>query len=902
MGAGPEFVGRRDQFAAVAALVDEVVAGATVGLRVLAEPGTGLTEFLRTVAAVHAERVDVRFASAEDHPGQYAIALELLALPELSLEAGVGGRRSFFEAGVPGAANAVAVEMLLRRAEAVVRERPQLWVIDDAHLAGRGALAWLADLLRAGSLPVGVVYGSHDPALPLLAAETEIELGALTDAEVIELLTRTLGAPPSASLTGALAAAAGSPRAITAALATLEPGAVQTSSGMAEVAPARLAELAEAVPDALAQRLRVLVGDNLLVTAAAVAGPRFVVADVAAVLGEPLRDCVAGLGALEAAGLIVADGNAYRFVRGHDRRAALDASPAPVRAALHAELARLLMARDDDPLRVAEHLLAAGTRLAGDVEWLTAAAERIVRFDAHTATSLLDRAVTLTPDPPRRLSVARARALSTVGRVAEAEVLADVLLADATGDEAALLHRDRAMSYFHQGRAAETVNAMNAAAEWAVDPRLQARMTAECAMSRMLAADFANARETAYLGSKRGEAIGDPVTVLAAEMVGCLVAFYEHDVPEAIRLAERLESLGELPEAAEAALYQPWFAASLVRLELAQYESSRHLNAVGRARAFESGYLWMAPAYDALDAYAAWEAGDLDDAAASATAAIGWGLDDTFGTTIWCHAFLGRIAAARGDWAGAAAEAEACRPLMIHGQAQFGWDHLALLEADLAIHSGATDTAYRALREVWEVYVAFGIASPRQRLAVMLVPLLAEHGDPEFAAALRADLADAARHTGLDGHRTDHVYAIAWDARDAAALERCAESYGRIGNQLRCGRTLIEAALLAEPHDRADARRLAHAAEEVLGPLGADGDLARIRHLLAGRRSARRCDGGLSPTERSVVELVAEGMTNTEIAERLYVSRRTVESHVSAAYRKLGVTNRVELTRTFLGR
>ena len=901
MGAGPQFVGRRDQLAAVAALVDQVAAGATVGLRVLAEAGTGLTEFLHAVAAAHTEQLEVRFVSAEDLPGQYAIALELLALPELSLESGVGGRRSFFEAGVPGAANAVAVEMLLRRTEVVVRERPQLWVIDDAHLAGRGALAWLADLLGAGSLPIGVVYGTHDPSLPRLAGEVEIVLPALTDAEVIDLLTNALGAPPSAALAEAFVAAAGSPRAITAALATLEPGAVVTSSGSAELEPARLAEVAAVVPDALAQRLRALVGDSLLVAAAAVAGPKFVVADVAAVLAEPLRDCVAGLGALEAAGLIEADGNAYRFVRGHDRRAALDACPAPVRAALHAELARLLMSRDDDPVRVAEHLLAAGTRLAGDVEWLTSAAERIVRFDAHTATSLLDRAVTLTPDPPRRLSVARARALSTVGRVAEAEVLADVLLADATGDEAALLHRDLAMSYFHQGRAAETVNALNAAAEWAVDPRLQARMTAECAMSRMLAADFANARETAYLGSKRGEAIGDPVTVLAAEMVGCLVAFYEYDIPEALRLAERLESLGELPEAAEAALYQPWFAASLVRLELAQYEHSRRLNAVGRARALESGYLWMAPAYDALDAYAAWEAGELDDAAAAATAAIAWGLDDTFGTTIWCHAFLGRVAAARGDWAAAAAEAEACRPLMITGQAQFGWDHLALLDADLAIHSGDIHTAYRALREVWEVYVAFGIASPRQRLAVMLVPMLAEHGDREFAAALLADLADAARRTGLDGHRTDHAYAIAWQAGDPAALERCAHSYRRLGNHLRSGRTLVEAALLAEPGDPNEARRLAHAAEGELGSCGADGDIARIRHLTA-RGAPKRRTGALSQTERAVVKLLAEGLTNTEIAERLFVSRRTVESHVSAAYRKLGVTNRVELTRTFLGR
>jgi DNA-binding NarL/FixJ family response regulator len=49
-----------------------------------------------------------------------------------------------------------------------------------------------------------------------------------------------------------------------------------------------------------------------------------------------------------------------------------------------------------------------------------------------------------------------------------------------------------------------------------------------------------------------------------------------------------------------------------------------------------------------------------------------------------------------------------------------------------------------------------------------------------------------------------------------------------------------------------------------------------------------------------VAELVATGLTNTQIAAQLMVSRRTVDSHVLAAYRKLGVASRVALTRTIL--
>ena len=53
--------------------------------------------------------------------------------------------------------------------------------------------------------------------------------------------------------------------------------------------------------------------------------------------------------------------------------------------------------------------------------------------------------------------------------------------------------------------------------------------------------------------------------------------------------------------------------------------------------------------------------------------------------------------------------------------------------------------------------------------------------------------------------------------------------------------------------------------------------------------------GSLTPTELQVVELVVTGLTNREIAERLFVSRRTVATHVEHVLQKLGHANRVEL-------
>jgi DNA-binding CsgD family transcriptional regulator len=86
--------------------------------------------------------------------------------------------------------------------------------------------------------------------------------------------------------------------------------------------------------------------------------------------------------------------------------------------------------------------------------------------------------------------------------------------------------------------------------------------------------------------------------------------------------------------------------------------------------------------------------------------------------------------------------------------------------------------------------------------------------------------------------------------------------------------------------------------------LAADWDAARVRTALATfgvtrtRRIRHRPTYGwdsLTPTERQVVRHAAEGLTNREIAERLFVSRRTVTTHMEHIFQKLGLANRVEL-------
>ena len=61
------------------------------------------------------------------------------------------------------------------------------------------------------------------------------------------------------------------------------------------------------------------------------------------------------------------------------------------------------------------------------------------------------------------------------------------------------------------------------------------------------------------------------------------------------------------------------------------------------------------------------------------------------------------------------------------------------------------------------------------------------------------------------------------------------------------------------------------------------------------QRAARRGADALSPSERRVVALAIEGLSNRQIAEALFVTRKAVEWHLSNAYRKLDVRSRHEL-------
>ena len=156
-------------------------------------------------------------------------------------------------------------------------------------------------------------------------------------------------------------------------------------------------------------------------------------------------------------------------------------------------------------------------------------------------------------------------------------------------------------------------------------------------------------------------------------------------------------------------------------------------------------------------------------------------------------------------------------------------------------------------------------------------------------------LAHATRCRGLLDAAAGDVEAAARLLEEAAAMhDDAGDPFGRARALLSLG------VVLRRTRQKRAARDAIEAAAEAFDGLGAAGWAEKARAEQA-RISGRRRDEGLTPAERRVAALVAEGRTNREVAAALFLGERTVESHLTQVYSKLGVRSRTELASKFRG-
>jgi DNA-binding CsgD family transcriptional regulator len=137
------------------------------------------------------------------------------------------------------------------------------------------------------------------------------------------------------------------------------------------------------------------------------------------------------------------------------------------------------------------------------------------------------------------------------------------------------------------------------------------------------------------------------------------------------------------------------------------------------------------------------------------------------------------------------------------------------------------------------------------------------------------------------------------DVGDAITdLESAVATFTAARLPLEAAGARLRLAELVRGEDPTLARAEARTAAESFAWLGANTELDRatalLRALGAPARSGARRAGSLSDREEEVLALVSQGLTNPQIADRLYISRKTASHHVSSVLTKLGVQNRAE--------
>jgi DNA-binding NarL/FixJ family response regulator len=909
-------LGRERECARLDALVSQVRAGASAALIVEGEAGIGKTSLLAHAAA-HASGLRIlRARGVESEQNLPFAGLADLAGPILGyLDALPGPQRSAL-------AGALAVGPVTRAdrfaicaatfslLSAAAATRPVLAVVDDAHwLDAASAQAVGFSARRLGQEAIGLVVAVRlSTASSFDAARMDtMAVAGLDQAAARELLAsngRSIATPVAERLVSEMG---GNPLALLELSATLTDAELSGLTSLPEPLP-----VAAALRHAFAQRLDAInpASRRLLVLAACDA-----TADLATLqrAGRLLSLDLTDLTAAEEAGLVRVEDGRIEFTHPLLRSAAYHTAEPSERRAAHRALAD---GTDPgrDPIRKAWHLAAA---TVGPDESVAASLDLAAKASGArnafiTASRTHQRAAELTEDPGRQVSrwMAAGHAAHLGGDLASAARLlsrAIDLAADPCTKADAQLMLAHAAMYTERplGQHHELVSEADAVLPFDQlrAATLLALASGLCIMIGRLGLALETARRAARLVRGSGgiawllsQASLAPATILTGNRAAgrqLIAGILAH--PDLTGHDPAIE------------LLRIRCGQSLVWCEDHQSAESLLKSSVNAGRA--QGRVADLPYGLAILSELHFRTGDWTQAYADATEAVELGTDYTTRTDLgYALVCAGRIDAAMGTAAQCRARlaqavslakrtgvvsitayAVAARGLLELGGANYGQAaaDLARAAALIARHGVLDPCVIQWRPDFIESLIRLGrIADARDQLAVL---------DAEAASVgSQWARATAARCRGLLQDSPQQAIA---HLEEAVAV---AETSASIFEQARARMCLGEA--LRRARQRGEARRqlgLARSAFELLGAQPwADrtaAELATVGVRAAPRRTPIHVR--LTPQELRVALQVAEGLSNQEVAARLFLSHKTIEVHLGHIYDKLGVRSRTGLAR-----
>jgi DNA-binding CsgD family transcriptional regulator len=586
--------------------------------------------------------------------------------------------------------------------------------------------------------------------------------------------------------------------------------------------------------------------------------------------------------------------------------------PQAIRLELHRDLARALAAAGAPAVHVAEHFVRAGG-LGGReaARWLRRAAREEAPRAPAVAADLLEQALALADpqDPDRdQLLAERAENLLWSGRSSETEAICRQVLASGTGPTTEAQLRQLLMSsLFTQSRNTEAQQEAELAARVQRLPLGErAVFVASGSWGRLMLGDLEGAaREAARALTLSERAGGDPRAVVRALQTLTFHARLHGRFREGLGYAQRaIQAADQSPQRTGHRLpLHMWRA--LLLIELDRFSECQQAVAHGRRLSEKLGVTWNLPLYHFAAGSGHWWAGAWDDAAAEYRAGLELAEELSGGWRLGDYGMLALIALHRDDLAGAeqllaTAEEHLAQTGPQPGLHLVRWPRALLLE----VH-GRPEEALGVLAETWDSVPA-GDRSMCPVLGPDLVRLALALGDRVRAEAVSATAEEVARVNGSAGLRGVAELCRGLVTGRPELLVAAAEFFGQSGRPFQRARACELAGRAAAAAGRVEeARRLLEAALELHEGLQATREAARVEANLRGlgvrrgRRGTRRRPKlgweSLTETERRVTELVAEGLSNPQIAERMFLSRRTVQTHVSHILAKLEMSSRVEL-------